>query len=327
MAIQVRRGNAKDLDPSKLLPGEWAAVLDNQSAYLCYGNGVVKQIATYEDFEKENAIIADYTQKAQTASTQASAAANVASGAQAEASKSATNAKNSETAAASSANQAALTVSTVLEKAAQAEVAADRAVENANNSSVSAQEAAASENNALNYLNQSVSYSEQAGESALEALQSMEFANQSAQNAQLSESNASTYAGQSNVSANNSQNSAVLSESFAKGGTGSRAGEDTDNSEYYADLSRQYMEEAQAIVGIGIATVDIAGLVKPDGVTITIDEDGTIRSVGQGTIDYNELQNRPSIGGVVLTGNKSLSDLGYTEMTEARFNEIWNTVF
>lgn len=56
MAIQNRRGSYKDLDPDKLLPGEYAIVLqddphcsDGRAAYVCFEPGNVKRIATYED--------------------------------------------------------------------------------------------------------------------------------------------------------------------------------------------------------------------------------------------------------------------------------------
>ena len=60
------------------------------------------------------------------------------------------------------------------------------------------------------------------------------------------------------------------------------------------------------------ASTTTLGGVKVDGTTVTI-EDGVITahatSTG-GTSDYVALTNKPQIGGVELTGNKSLSDLG-----------------
>lgn len=63
-----------------------------------------------------------------------------------------------------------------------------------------------------------------------------------------------------------------------------------------------------------IATVDNVGLVKPDGTTVTIDQDGTLHAVagggtGSGTTDYNALSNKPVINGVEIKGNISLDDL------------------
>lgn len=56
MAIQHRRGQWSDFDPSKLLPGEGAYILggdpnsvDGQSVYFCFNAGNVKRMATYED--------------------------------------------------------------------------------------------------------------------------------------------------------------------------------------------------------------------------------------------------------------------------------------
>lgn len=60
-----------------------------------------------------------------------------------------------------------------------------------------------------------------------------------------------------------------------------------------------------------IATDTTAGIVKPDGSTITVTADGTISATASGgTSDYTELTNKPKINSVELSGNKSLSDLG-----------------
>lgn len=56
MAIINRKGQFVDFDPSKMLPGEWAVVLDGdsnskdgKSIYMCFSAGVVKRMATYDD--------------------------------------------------------------------------------------------------------------------------------------------------------------------------------------------------------------------------------------------------------------------------------------
>lgn len=46
MAIQMRRGNAEDFIPSKMLPGEWAVSQDNQKLYICFSPGHVVEIGT-----------------------------------------------------------------------------------------------------------------------------------------------------------------------------------------------------------------------------------------------------------------------------------------
>lgn len=73
-----------------------------------------------------------------------------------------------------------------------------------------------------------------------------------------------------------------------RGGVPVTSGDDTyeNNSKYYAELAKEYEESAAAIVGIGIATTTTAGIVKPDGTSITVALDGTISATGgTGTID------------------------------------------
>lgn len=65
---------------------------------------------------------------------------------------------------------------------------------------------------------------------------------------------------------------------------------------------------------IPIATETTVGVVKVDGTTTTVDEDGTIHAVGGGgggggTTDYAALSNKPKINNVELSGNKSLDEL------------------
>ena len=72
------------------------------------------------------------------------------------------------------------------------------------------------------------------------------------------ENNSKYYAGQANTSATNAAT--------------------------YAEKAEEYKEQAAAIVGIGIATTTTPGIVKPDGTSITIDNDGTIHGGAQVTI-------------------------------------------
>ena len=82
----------------------------------------------------------------------------------------------------------------------------------------------------------------------------------------------------------------------------------TNTNEQYPSAKAVY----DAIQDVPIATTEVAGKVKPDGTTITVDTDGTIHSVGGsgGTTDYEALTNKPQINGVTLEDNKSLADLG-----------------
>lgn len=49
MAIQARRGNEIDFIPDRLEPGEWAVSLDRKYIYMCFGNGDVRRMSTYEE--------------------------------------------------------------------------------------------------------------------------------------------------------------------------------------------------------------------------------------------------------------------------------------
>lgn len=73
-----------------------------------------------------------------------------------------------------------------------------------------------------------------------------------------------------------------LAESYAHGGTGKREGEDTDNAKYYSEQAKKSADKAESLSDIGIMTTEKAGIGKPDGTTITVDEDGTMHSVGDG---------------------------------------------
>lgn len=73
-----------------------------------------------------------------------------------------------------------------------------------------------------------------------------------------------------------------LAESYAHGGTGEREGEETDNAKYYSEQAKLSADKAEALSDIGIMTTEKAGIGKPDGTTITADEDGTLRVIGGG---------------------------------------------
>lgn len=117
------------------------------------------------------------------------------------------------------------------------------------------------------------------------------------------------------ASEKNAASSSTLAKSYAVGGTGTRDGEDTDNAKYYAEQAKNasdvgalseivenhisnktiHMTESEhdVVSKLGessegsltyngseikpsVATTESTGVVKPDGTTITIDEDGTL---------------------------------------------------
>lgn len=91
-----------------------------------------------------------------------------------------------------------------------------------------------------------------------------------AEEASSSAANAESSASSATTKATESEQSATMARSYATGGTGAREGEDVDNAKYY-------MEQAKEISQVEIATTEIAGIVKPDGNTIEVDVDGTIK--------------------------------------------------
>lgn len=103
----------------------------------------------------------------------------------------------------------------------------------ANSAAGSATAAEASANNASTFNQSAKGYSESAAASKASASESA-----------ASAENAATMA---NQRANAADTSAILSQSYAKGGTGTREGEDADNAKYY-------MEQAKATAGGDFAT-------------------------------------------------------------------------
>lgn len=290
MAIQMRRGNEVDFDSEKMMPGEWAVSLDTKYVRMCFAPGVCIRMATYEAFEADmEAIerillecedIEAVVTRIQEEINSVSATIEI-------------NLENSINAA----NLAAKSAAAAEKIATRAETAATSAEGYANNANSASEAAAESALNAKNSENIVVPAAEAAAQSKKAASQS--------------ETNASN-------SASDSADSATLSRSYAVGGTASREGEDSDNAKYYSDQaaadaqrSEEAAERAETVSQIEIMTVDRAGIGKPDGTTITVDPDGTMHSKGgNGTTDYEDLENKPSISGVELSGNKTLEDLG-----------------
>ena len=98
---------------------------------------------------------------------------------------------------------------------------------------------------AKGYRDQTLSYSNEAKGYRNQAISA-------SSNALIYKNEAGGYATNASQSANNASNSATLSRSWAVGDTASRAGEETDNSKYYAEVSQSgagtsqhYAEEAE----------------------------------------------------------------------------------
>lgn len=96
-----------------------------------------------------------------------------------------------------------------------------------------------------------------------------------------------TYTTQAQTAANDSLTYSKDSKRWAVGDS-EYEGSATDNAKYYkeqAEAAKQAAEEArdeaQAATGTVIATTEQVGVVKPDGTTIKVDEDGTIHGANQ----------------------------------------------
>lgn len=268
--ILMRRGQEANFDPNKMMPGEWAVSLDSKFVRMCFSPGVCIRMATYEAFE------ADMEQ-----------------------------------------------IRAILAECQTVEEAVQRIYEDIKDVAVDVEriEAAAasalkSEQNALNSANSASQSANTATQKASEAVGSANIASAKAAQATGGANTATQKANEAADSADNVRNMSDISQSYAVGGTGTREGEDTDNAKYYnqqasdnADRAEAAADRASAVADVGFATIEKAGLVRPDGETIRVDPDGTIHA-DRGTTSYTDLDNKPKINDVVLEGNKTIDDLG-----------------
>ena len=309
--MQIRQGLEENLDISKLKPGEWALSTDSRYIRICVANGVALRMATYEAFESDMELIKGILSDCQTIQeaveriqTEIGQTAEVI----------ATNAEISQNAA-----------DTAIKKAEEAAESANNALIGANTASNKADEAAASALSAESYASAAESKANESVESATIATEKANAAAESETSALHAADTATQKAAELNQAVADAGNSALAAESYAKGGTASRTGEDTDNARYYKELSSEEADRAkteadraktEADRAASIGNIDVAkegrpGIVQPDGTTTTVDEDGTIHAIGSGgASSYEELQGKPSINGTELSGNKTLAELG-----------------
>lgn len=280
MAIRMRRGLESELDISQAVPGEWLVSTDTRYIRMCFAPGIVLRMATYESFEEDMAAIQRILEECQTIEE---------------------------------------AVSKIYEEIKNVAVDVERIESAAESAFQSEQNALSSANNASDFAYISSEKANIAIDKAEEAENNAKISEEKALEATNAAGVATSKAEEAKQNANSAEDMADISKSYAVGDTGIRLGEDIDNSKYYseiakteADRSKSEADRAESVVNIGVATTEKAGIVKPDGTTITVDKDGTIHSVGGGTTDYNYLENKPQINGVELLGNKTTSDLGIT---------------
>ena len=158
----------------------------------------------------------------------------------------------------------------------EAEKSCAGAIESEEKAKASEESAAESATQAEKYEIVASSSADAAAQNACESAKSAMAANNSAKAASESAADADSSASSAKTSEDNAKSYSDESRSWAVGGTGTRVGEDTDNSRYYALQAKESAERAASLSNIDTATVQKAGIVKPDGETITVDEDGTI---------------------------------------------------
>ncbi len=190
MAIQMRRGKYADFDPTKMLPGEWAVSLDEESGkqivWMCFAPGVTKRMGTLEDFDVEiRDMFKPHLDSIKESETKAAVS-------ETNAKQSENNAKVSETKAALSvvnASKSEANTKTSEANAFKAQEGAEAAYKNAQES---ANAANASKNNAKDYADKAAKSEYNAGLSASTAKAADTSATEHANAALTSEQNAKT---------------------------------------------------------------------------------------------------------------------------------------
>lgn len=289
MAILMRGGLYADFDPSKLKPREWAVVLgndpgssDGRTVYLCFGNGVVKRIATHEDMsdiilnatedireefmEMFNEILAEmrrlktdvegYKNTAVAKAGEAAVSADEAKASKAAAAQSAQSATASAATATTKASEAAASASAAAtsETQAAAQAAAAKAFKDAADASQKA--AKASESNAKDSEAKAKESETAAAQSAATAAQDSIDAANKANEASASAEAAAMAAATATAKAGEASDFSDLSKSYAVGTEGAvREGDATDNSKYYSEQSKASADESKTY----LAKVEQAG--------------------------------------------------------------------
>lgn len=244
--IQMRKGLERDFDADQMTAGEWAVSTDTKYVRMCFAPGIVLRMATYEGFESDMEEIQAILEECQDIQVAVDAMAQAAQNSKTSAESSAAEAKISENASKTSEINAKSSEQNALLSAITAEGYKDTAIQKSEDAAASADAAAASEQTATQKAGA-------ASASAVNAANSADLATQKAEDAAASADAADGFQ--------------KLSESFAHGNTGVRAGEDTDNSMFYSELAQQLTDEAQKLLDQAqkIIAAAVAGTLLPMG--------------------------------------------------------------
>lgn len=217
----------------------------------------------------------NYLANVQLAASQAESSASAASASKLAAKTSENNAKSSE-------NSASASAASALESKESASTSEENALASKNSAASSAESALASRNLASTSAIEASASSTSALESKNNAAQSAQSALSSAENAQ---SNAQT-----------ATSKAILAESYAKGGTGTRQGEDTDNAKYYMERAKEQSGDIPPYVAV-----------KGDAETEYRTGNVNLTPANIGSVSQTEFDNL-SIGGRNLIRNSNMSN-------------------
>lgn len=284
MAIQMRRGLRADFDPYKMLPGEWAVSIDpstsNQIVWMCFEPGVCKHMGTYEDFaEQVKEATADVKTEYVEEFDKILDEIKVLSSQVSDDKDAVVSIKTTiEDEYLPQIQEALLEIQ---EKVSEAKNSADAAA-------VSAENAKKSEVNAKNSETEAKTSETNAATSESNAKTSETNAATSATTATAKATDAANYASSAETSALTATNKAIEASQYAE-----EAAESAKQSQISADAAavsetnaktseanaKTYAEQAKEVGAVEVMTEENNGIGKPDGDTITVDENGTFKAI------------------------------------------------
>lgn len=158
------------------------------------------------------------------------------------------------------------------------------------NAAKSAENAAASESKVASNASVASESAEAAAKSEANAATSESNANTSATSAASNAESAAASAESAGASASTATNAAASASASASAAAGSAttATDKASEAKASAEAAEAAAQRAESVSAVEIATTGKAGIVKPDGTTITVDPDGTIHGNESVTVD-NEL--------------------------------------
>lgn len=262
--IQHRRGAEEKFDPYQMAAGEWAVSTDTKKVWMCFQPGLARRMATYEAFEEDMLEIQTILATCQDIQTAVEAFEKLAEqhknqaesyskesrswaigGTGVRQGEDTDNSKYWSQQSASSASSAATYANTATSKANAASTSEANAASSATSAATSAETATQKAN--------------VAEESATSASASAISAAASASTATTKASEASTSASDADASSTSADTYAKKAQSYAVGGTGTRPGEDIDNSKYYYEQSKNISQGLSGTL-IPMGTVSFANL-------------------------------------------------------------------